>query len=161
MKKTNTATTKKQPEVITKIYHGKTHEVRPTAEGFEYRGKVYPTLTAIAMLITAKAGHHARRSGPAFFGLEPTSTRKVAPATKPAKKPARTLSAKPRTVRVGVDAEKPRPIAVPQELKATTKVLVRLEVTRALIHVQRALEKPETRDMLIKGILGLLKKAAA
>ena len=45
-------------------WQGVTHHVTVQAEGFEYKGKIYRSLTAIARLITGTAW-----SGPLFFGL--------------------------------------------------------------------------------------------
>lgn len=40
--------------VIRKEYDGKTHEVRVTSTGFTYNGDVYPSLSAVAHVITKK-----------------------------------------------------------------------------------------------------------
>src|ERR1035437_5242725 len=45
-------------------WHGRTHTVTVTEDGFEYAGTSYPSLTKIAKKITG-----AHRSGPRFFGL--------------------------------------------------------------------------------------------
>ena len=45
-------------------WHGVTHHVAVTAEGFEYGGKHYRSLTAISREITGTAW-----SGPSFFGV--------------------------------------------------------------------------------------------
>jgi len=45
-------------------WQGQTHHVTVLAQGFEYNGKVYRSLTAIARLITSTPW-----SGPLFFGL--------------------------------------------------------------------------------------------
>lgn len=45
-------------------WQGQTYHVTVLAQGFEYNGKVYSSLTAIARLITGTAW-----SGPLFFGL--------------------------------------------------------------------------------------------
>ena len=45
-------------------WQGQTHHVLVTAEGFEYAGAVYRSLTAISRKITGTAW-----SGPLFFGL--------------------------------------------------------------------------------------------
>jgi len=45
-------------------WHGRTHVVCVVDGGFEYEGKTYPSLTAIAVEITG-----AHWSGPRFFGL--------------------------------------------------------------------------------------------
>lgn len=55
-------------------WHGRTHTVTVTEEGFEYGGSNYASLTQIARKITG-----AHWSGPRFFGLDakktpPTST---------------------------------------------------------------------------------------
>jgi hypothetical protein len=46
-------------------WHGRTHTVTVTEDGFEYGGTSYPSLTQIARKITG-----ARWSGPRFFGLQ-------------------------------------------------------------------------------------------
>ena len=50
-------------EVLTREYKGRTLIVSVLADGFEYEGKVYRSLTAIAKAVTGSAwnGHH-------FFG---------------------------------------------------------------------------------------------
>lgn len=45
-------------------WHGTTHHVTVTPDGFDYAGKTYRSLTAIARDITGTAW-----SGPSFFGL--------------------------------------------------------------------------------------------
>jgi hypothetical protein len=45
-------------------WHGRTHTVTVTEDGFEYAGTSYPSLTKIAKKITG-----AHWSGPRFFGL--------------------------------------------------------------------------------------------
>ena len=45
-------------------WHGRTHTVTVTEDGFEYAGTIYPSLTKIAKKITG-----AHWSGPRFFGL--------------------------------------------------------------------------------------------
>ncbi len=45
-------------------WQGKTHHITVVNDGFEYEGKIYKSLTAIARLITGTAW-----SGPLFFGL--------------------------------------------------------------------------------------------
>jgi hypothetical protein len=51
---------------LVREWHGHTHTVTVTEEGFEYAGMSYPSLTKIAKRITG-----ARWSGPRFFGLMP------------------------------------------------------------------------------------------
>lgn len=46
-------------------WHGRTHTVTVTEDGFEYGGTSYPSLTQIARKITG-----AHWSGPRFFGLQ-------------------------------------------------------------------------------------------
>lgn len=46
-------------------WRGTTHEVRVIPQGFEYAGKTYKSLSAIARAITGTPW-----SGPAFFGLK-------------------------------------------------------------------------------------------
>ena len=50
--------------VLTRTHRGTAHVVRVLAEGFEYQGTLYRSLTAVAATIT---GSHC--SGRAFFGL--------------------------------------------------------------------------------------------
>lgn len=45
-------------------WHGRTHTVTVTEDGFEYAGTLYPSLTKIAKEVTG-----AHWSGPRFFGL--------------------------------------------------------------------------------------------
>jgi len=47
-------------------WQGQTHHVTVLAQGFEYGGKTYRSLSAIARQITETAW-----SGPLFFGLRP------------------------------------------------------------------------------------------
>lgn len=49
---------------ITREWQGRTHAVNVLAEGFEYQGKAYKSLSEIARAIT-----DTRWSGPKFFGL--------------------------------------------------------------------------------------------
>ena len=49
---------------LVREWHGRTHAVTVTEDGFEYAGTSYPSLTKIANKITS--GHW---SGPRFFGL--------------------------------------------------------------------------------------------
>lgn len=49
-------------------WHGRTHTVTVTEDGFEHEGTSYPSLTRIARKITG-----AHWSGPRFFGLPATS----------------------------------------------------------------------------------------
>jgi hypothetical protein len=56
---------------LVREWHGRTHTVTVTDEGFEYAGASYPSLTKIAKKITG-----AHWSGPRFFGLlAPSSAR--------------------------------------------------------------------------------------
>jgi hypothetical protein len=50
---------------LVREWHGRTHVVTITNEGFEYAGRSYPSLTTIARAIT-----NAHWSGPRFFGLK-------------------------------------------------------------------------------------------
>jgi hypothetical protein len=52
---------------LVREWHGRTHTVTVTEDGFEYAGTSYPSLTKIANKITG--GHW---SGPRFFGLAAT-----------------------------------------------------------------------------------------
>ena len=49
---------------LVREWHGRTHTVTVTEDGFEYSGSSYPSLTTIAKKITG-----AHWSGPRFFGL--------------------------------------------------------------------------------------------
>jgi hypothetical protein len=51
-------------------WHGRTHSVTVTEDGFEYAGTSYPSLTKIAKKITG-----AHWSGPRFFGLPAVGAR--------------------------------------------------------------------------------------
>ena len=68
--KNSTSTPKRDPRippagtVFTKTYHGKTLEVKVLENGFEYQGKVYKSISRVAMDIA----HHPI-SGYLFFGL--------------------------------------------------------------------------------------------
>lgn len=54
---------------LVREWHGRTHTVTVTEDGFEYAGTSYPSLTKIAKKITG-----AHWSGPRFFGLPAIST---------------------------------------------------------------------------------------
>ena len=54
---------------LVREWHGRTHTVTVTEDGFEYAGTSYPSLTKIANKITG-----AHWSGPRFFGLPAAST---------------------------------------------------------------------------------------
>ena len=49
---------------LVREWHGRTHNVTVTEDGFDYAGTTYPSLTTIAKKITG-----AHWSGPRFFGL--------------------------------------------------------------------------------------------
>ena len=49
---------------LVREWHGRTHTVTVTEDGFEYAGASYPSLTKVAKAITG-----AHWSGPRFFGL--------------------------------------------------------------------------------------------
>jgi hypothetical protein len=53
---------------LVREWHGRTHTVTVTEDGFEYVGTSYPSLTKIARKITGTGW-----SGPRFFGLPPAS----------------------------------------------------------------------------------------
>lgn len=55
---------------LVREWHGRTHTVTVTEDGFEYAGTSYPSLTKIAKKITG-----AHWSGPRFFGLARADTR--------------------------------------------------------------------------------------
>jgi hypothetical protein len=50
--------------VLIREWHGQHHTVRIDAQGVEYRGERFQSLTQVARVITGQ-----KRSGPAFFGL--------------------------------------------------------------------------------------------
>ena len=54
---------------LVRQWHGRTHTVTVTEDGFEYAGTGYPSLSKIAKKITG-----AHWSGPRFFGLPAIST---------------------------------------------------------------------------------------
>jgi Protein of unknown function (DUF2924) len=56
---------------LVREWHGRTHTVTVTEDGFEYAGASYPSLTKIANKITG--GHW---SGPRFFGLPAAGTKR-------------------------------------------------------------------------------------
>lgn len=51
--------------LITKTYHGKKIEVKVLEHGFEYQGKVYKSISRVAMQIVRRS-----ISGYVFFGLK-------------------------------------------------------------------------------------------
>jgi len=53
------------PRTLERIYRGRTLAVIVREEGYEFEGKIYPSLTAIAKTVT---GSHC--SGPRFFGTQ-------------------------------------------------------------------------------------------
>ena len=57
---------------LVREWHGRTHTVTITEDGFEYAGTSYPSLTRIARKIT---GVHW--SGPRFFGLPSTGAARL------------------------------------------------------------------------------------
>lgn len=68
--KSSTSTPKRDPRiplagtVLTKNYHGKTLEVKVLENGFEYQGKVYKSISRVAMEVVKHSV-----SGFVFFGL--------------------------------------------------------------------------------------------
>lgn len=54
---------------LVREWHGKTHTVLVHADGVEWKGRLYPSLSIVAREITG-----AHWSGPRFFGLRPRST---------------------------------------------------------------------------------------
>ena len=54
---------------LVREWHGRTHTVTVTEDGFEYFGVSYPSLTKVAKEVTG-----AHWSGPRFFGLKRTGT---------------------------------------------------------------------------------------
>jgi len=55
---------------LIKVWRGETHEVAVTADGVEWKGRRYASLSAVARAITG-----TRRNGPAFFGLREDASR--------------------------------------------------------------------------------------
>jgi Protein of unknown function (DUF2924) len=55
--------------VLVRDYHGQRHTVTVAADGFEWQGTTYASLSAIARVITGTAW-----SGPRFFALRPNRT---------------------------------------------------------------------------------------
>ena len=53
---------------LVREWHGRTHTVTVTEDGFEYAGTVYASLSTIAKKITG-----AHWSGPRFFGVSAAS----------------------------------------------------------------------------------------
>ena len=58
---------------LVREWHGRTHTVTVTEDGFEYAGTSYPSLTKVAKKITG-----AHWSGPRFFGLPASDTQRPA-----------------------------------------------------------------------------------
>ena len=58
---------------LVREWHGRTHTVTVTENGFEYAGTSYPSLSKIAKKITG-----AHWSGPRFFGLPASDTQRPA-----------------------------------------------------------------------------------
>ena len=58
---------------LVREWHGRTHTVTVTEDGFEYAGASYPSLTKVAKKITG-----AHWSGPRFFGLVQSGTQRTA-----------------------------------------------------------------------------------
>ena len=56
---------------IEKVYKGKTIAVTRDAEGFHFDGKLFKSLTAVALAVTG----YQTISGPAFFGLAKRATK--------------------------------------------------------------------------------------
>lgn len=72
----------KAGEFITKMYLGKEVKVKVTADGFEFKGKKYPSLTATAMAVR---GNDQAVNGWKFFGLVKPTEKAENPAPKAAK----------------------------------------------------------------------------
>ena len=49
---------------LVRVWHGERHEVTVTADGYEYKGRIFRSLTAVAKIISG-----AHWSGNLFFGL--------------------------------------------------------------------------------------------
>ena len=58
---------------LVREWHGRTHTVTVTEDGFEYAGSSYPSLTKVAKKITG-----AHWSGPRFFGLVRSGAQRTA-----------------------------------------------------------------------------------
>ena len=56
---------------LVREWHGRTHTVTVTEDGFDYAGATYPSLTKVAREITG-----AHWSGPRFFGLKSAAGRR-------------------------------------------------------------------------------------
>ncbi len=63
---------------LVREWHGRTHTISVTANGFEFQGKTYRSLTRIARDITG-----AQWSGPRFFGLTKRSAMETATPDNP------------------------------------------------------------------------------
>ena len=88
---------------ITKEWHGKTLEVKCLADGFEFRGATYKSLSAVAKA----ASGFPSVNGFLFFGLIPRE---------PAKEtPAKTKGAKPATAKIGGESNE---VATPSGQRA-------------------------------------------
>src|SRR5690349_19554231 len=62
--------TRSDRRTFVKTYGGQTYRVHKTDDGrFEFRGKKWNSLTAIANTITAEHDRKGRVSGPQFFGV--------------------------------------------------------------------------------------------
>jgi DUF2924 family protein len=57
---------------LCKTWQGQPYTVTVSAEGYQFQGQTYPSLSEIARLITG-----TRWNGPAFFGLRRTTTAQV------------------------------------------------------------------------------------
>jgi hypothetical protein len=64
---------------LVREWNGETHEVRALADGFQWRGRRWTSLSAIAREITG-----TRWSGPRFFGLRPGGNNPTAGSVSPA-----------------------------------------------------------------------------
>jgi hypothetical protein len=62
---------------LVREWHGRTHTVMVTEQGFEFAGKTYPSLSQIARAITG-----AHWSGPRFFGLKGRGASHAGPGVK-------------------------------------------------------------------------------
>jgi hypothetical protein len=72
---------------LVREWHGRTHVVTVTEDGFEYAGRSYPSLTTIARAITS-----AHWSGPRFFGFKDRKRQPAAGRSNPPGLPAHLAS---------------------------------------------------------------------
>jgi Protein of unknown function (DUF2924) len=69
-----TTATLRPGTILEREWNGRLHRVTVLADGFAWDGKTYPSLSAIALVITG-----TRWSGPRFFGLRDKTASEVRP----------------------------------------------------------------------------------